>query len=343
MPETVPASSSGRIVELSIGRTRHHAADIRQTFIGPKTRGAPGQVEPDRTLLLQTAREGAIVDNLGLDRGYAADPLQRLAPHQHAAAGRRGEPAFPVGHPGKGGKASGRRRRRQESGNALPNADTIVRPSKRQAPGPGSRHAQRGSADCPACDRCRHRSKAGSPADRSTRWRAGCPDAGPTLCPSSRWAGRPLARRPTVLRRRLPPRPKARSAVPSSLPSSTSTDVKGAWIVLPQQACDRLADHVCLVACRNNGRHGWPPRGVGRAGRGRRARAPARSRPGRPTDKSRSPTPEGQDRSTNSCQVACFAEPCQGVDHAFLIGAAAIPQLALGLRRCEEHMVAGHP
>ena len=35
------------------------------------------------------AAQRAIVDELGADRGDAAGALQRLAPHQHAAAGRR--------------------------------------------------------------------------------------------------------------------------------------------------------------------------------------------------------------------------------------------------------------
>ena len=90
-----------RVAELRIGRARHHAADLPETAIGPQAPGAPGQAEPDRALGLQAAREGAIVDDLGPDGGDPAGPLQRLAPHQHAAAGRRGELALALRHPGE--------------------------------------------------------------------------------------------------------------------------------------------------------------------------------------------------------------------------------------------------
>ena len=46
------------------------------------------RLEPDRPLRLERARQRAVVDERAADRLDAAGRGQRLAAHQHAAAGR---------------------------------------------------------------------------------------------------------------------------------------------------------------------------------------------------------------------------------------------------------------
>ena len=65
---------------------RRMSRDVR---IGPERHRAVGQAQPDRPLRLHRPAQRAVVDDLVADGGDAARGFQRLAPRQHAAAGRR--------------------------------------------------------------------------------------------------------------------------------------------------------------------------------------------------------------------------------------------------------------
>ncbi len=96
------AKQQRRIIELRIGRARHHAADIGDRRISADAVHALGQRERDRAVAVEQFGQRAIVDQGAADRGDAARLLQRIAAHQHAAAGRGGGRAPRIIDPGEG-------------------------------------------------------------------------------------------------------------------------------------------------------------------------------------------------------------------------------------------------
>ena len=291
-----------RVAELRISGARHHPADLPEAAIGPQAPGAPGQTEPDRALGLEAAGEGAIVDDLGPDGGDAAGPLQRLAPHQHAAAGRRGELALPLRHPGEGIEHLKEEDESRNRGNAPPNACTTIAPSARAGTRLRARHARRAPEDCRAHGRCRRRSTAGSQAPRRKPWRDRRPAAGPTPCRSIPWAG--ACRAGLRGARRLPGR----------RPPSGQRRPCRHRCRHPPARCGRNRDNPAAAGFRSNarsrplrcGRARRPPRPAsGRAGEGlagHRARASARIRRGRPASRARPPARERPGPSPGSCR-----------------------------------------
>ena len=96
-----PGQQQRRIAQLRIGGARHHAGDVGDGRVGAHRAHAFGQRQEDRAARFEQLRQRAVVDQGVADRSQAAGPLQRLAPHQHAAAGRGGGRAARIVHPGE--------------------------------------------------------------------------------------------------------------------------------------------------------------------------------------------------------------------------------------------------
>ncbi len=94
--------SERRIAKLGVGGAHDHAADVAKSRIGTEAHHACRQAEPDRALALQERGERAIVDQRVLDRGEATCLCERLAMHEHGAAGRRRDLPLRIVHPGEG-------------------------------------------------------------------------------------------------------------------------------------------------------------------------------------------------------------------------------------------------
>src|SRR5688500_15681207 len=89
------------MLELREGRARDQAPDVAPRGVAAQRAYAVGEAEPDWPMLLQHLAQRAIVDQRALDRGDATRRLQRLALHQHAAAGRARRPSLWAVHPGE--------------------------------------------------------------------------------------------------------------------------------------------------------------------------------------------------------------------------------------------------
>ncbi len=86
-PDDGAGEQERRVAQLRIGRSRHHPADVLEVRIGAGAEHALGEAEPDRALRLEQLRQRAVVDQRVADRVDAARGLERVAAHQHAAAG----------------------------------------------------------------------------------------------------------------------------------------------------------------------------------------------------------------------------------------------------------------
>ena len=103
----------------------------------------------------------------------------------------------------------------------------------------------------------------------------------------------------------------ARVPVPSVLLIIDQDDAKGARIVLPQKASDRLRDDICFIARGHDGHDARPCAGRGKDARCCRARATARIPRARAAGRAKSRATAGQERQPRSCQIASLAEPGQ--------------------------------
>ena len=191
------------------------------------------------------------------DRRDAAGAGQGLAPHQHAAAGRRRGCGRRGVHPGE--RVEHRRRRTRRPGSACVSGQVSHGQLRHQ--GGQDQAAGLGAGD-QAAQLVGRMGDVGVGQQQVVGRRSAALGAGdalalrPRACRSSRRRGaRRRSPRSSPARRS---RPRAASAVPSLLLSSTRITPKRARIVLGQQAADRAGDHIGLVAGRHD-RHDARP------------------------------------------------------------------------------------
>ena len=113
MPATAPASRSGRIAQLRIGRARHHAADVAECRIRPEACAlAPSgraRSAPAASSAPPSAQSSISAPRIASSPPAAAAPSRRTSMHPPAAAAVRSRDRSPR----RRDRASGRRRRRR--------------------------------------------------------------------------------------------------------------------------------------------------------------------------------------------------------------------------------------
>ena len=260
-------------MQLGVGRARHHAVDFADPVIGPDRAGAIRQAKPDRPLPLHQPPQRAIVDDFVGDGTDPARVFQRSAFDQHAAARGGGHRAALAVHQSEGIEHG---EKEHEGGNQKA-FEQIAAMQLRHQRGEHQTTRFRPRHQLAQIIRCVRDIGIGEP---EIGWRmiVGCVRDTLVHRPQfSRPAGRPggTAEHDQAIRMTQRARDCARPIIALVVHQH---DMKGAGIILCQQAGQRGRNHIGFVAGRNDGRDGRPGISVAGGG-GKNIRIPFAGKP----------------------------------------------------------------